>query len=93
MSQKITCVTIEVPYKGAGGVIRQHEVTFDLFKATDHYSLVPCLSQTERQLANLPEKLSFTMQGDKPISLRRLDGNFHVIRDVVTLLQKQNIPF
>ena len=91
MGQKITNVTIDVPYKSAGGVIHQHPVSFDVYQVDGHYSLRPCLTMEERVVANLPEELRFTMQNGKPISLRgKIDGNFHVIQDVVALLKAQN---
>ncbi len=91
MSHKITTVTIDVPYKSAGGVIRQHQVSFDVFKLDGHYSLRPCLSTAERQIANLPEELNFIIQNNKPVSLRgKLDGNFHVIQDAVAAMKQQN---
>jgi hypothetical protein len=90
MSNKIATVTIAVPYKGSGGVIRQNEVSFDVYQQDGHYSLRPDLSVSERQLANLPEELQFVIEDGKPVSLRgKMDGNFHVIQDVVVLLQEQ----
>ncbi|HEY1112746.1 MAG TPA: hypothetical protein VGE66_04270, partial [Chitinophagaceae bacterium] len=83
--------TIEVPYKGSGGVIHQNQVSFDVFKMDSHYSLRPLLSEPERQRANLPEELNFVMENDQPVSLRgKMDGNFHVIKDAVAILKEQN---
>jgi len=91
MSHKITTVTIPIPYKSAGSVIRQHQVSFDVYKIDGHYSLRPCLDPMERQIANLPEELKFEMQEGKPVSLRgKMDGNFHVIQDAVVVLREQN---
>jgi hypothetical protein len=91
MSHKITTVTVSVPFKGSGGVIHQHPVSFDLYQIDGHYSLRPCLNTGERQVANLPEELNFVMEGGKPVSLRgKIDGNFHVIQDAVTLLREQH---
>lgn len=91
MSQKIANVKVLVPYKSSGGIIRQHEVAFDLFRNGNNYSLKPCLSENERQVANLPEELRFTIEDGKPVSLRgKMDGNFHVIQDAVALLKKQD---
>lgn len=90
MSQKIATVTIPVPYKGSGGVIRQNEVSFELFRAEGYYSLRPNLPTSELQLANLPEELKFVMENGKPVSLRgKMDGNFHVIQDAVAALKGQ----
>lgn len=92
MNQKITTVEILVPYKQSGGVIRQHNVAFDVCKDDDHYSLKPCLSESERQVANIPHELKFILQNGQPVSLRgKMDGNFHIIRDVVALLKEQEI--
>lgn len=92
MGHKITSITIPVPYKSAGGVIHQHQVTFDFFRLDGHYSLRPCLSETELQVANLPEELRFVMKDGKPVSLRgKRDGNFHVIQDAVAALKGQKL--
>lgn len=91
MAQKITTVTVQIPYKRSGGIISQQPVTFDLYRDGGNYSLTPCLSEDERRVANLPEALKFVMEGGKPVSLRgKLDGNFHVIQDVVAHLQGTN---
>ena len=91
MSEKMTTVTIEVPYKSAGGVIHQQAVSFEVFRVDRHYSLRPCLDTPGRQVANLPEELNFVLEGGKPVSLRgKMDGNFHVIQDVVVILRAQN---
>jgi hypothetical protein len=90
MSQKITTLQIKVPLKSSGGVINQKDITFDLFRDDNTYRLVPCLTEDERRVANLPEALVFTMENNKPVSARgKIDGNFHVIQDAVTLLRKQ----
>lgn len=91
MSNKLTTVTIPVPYKSSGGVIHQHPVSFDVYKADDHYSLRPCLGEPERQRANLPEELKFVIEDGRPVSLRGpMDGNFHVIQDAVAMLKDQD---
>lgn len=88
MSEKISTVTIEVPFKGPGGVIRQQAVSFDLYQEGGNYSLRPLLDVSGRQVANLPEELKFVMQDGKPVSLRgKMDGNFHVIEDAVKVLK------
>lgn len=90
MSEKISTLTVDVPYKSSGGVIHQRPVNFDVYKAEDHYSLKPCLGPLELQVANLPEELKFVIENGKPVSLRgKMDGNFHVIQDAVALLQQQ----
>lgn len=92
MNQKIANVTIDVPYKRSGGIIFQQPVSFDVFQHEDHYSLKPCLSEEELRVANLPEELLFRIEDEKPVSLRgKIDGNFHVIQDAVTLLRKQQL--
>lgn len=92
MQNKITTITIAVPYKRAGNVIRQQNVSFDVFQEEDHYSLVPLLPPEEREVANLPQQLTFVMQDGKPVSLRgKKDGNFHVIQDVAQRLAEQKI--
>lgn len=91
MSDKITTLTIEVPFKGSGGVIRQNLVSFDVYKLDGHYALRPLLSESERQRANLPEELHFVLENGKPVSLRgKMDGNFHVIRDAVEMLKEHD---
>lgn len=90
MSHKITTLTIQVPYKSAGSVIRQHEVSFDVYRVDGHYSLRPCLDAAELSVANLPQELNFVMENGKPVSLwGKHDGNFHVIQDAVEVLRAQ----
>lgn len=92
MQNKITTLTIAVPYKRAGNVIRQQNVSFDVFREDGHYSLVPLLTPEEREVANLPPSLPFVIQEGKPVSLRgKKDGNFHVIQDVTQRLAEQKI--
>lgn len=90
MSQKIANITIQVPYKSSGGVVHQHEVSFDVYQVEGVYSLRPCLDKLERLTANLPEELNFEIRNGKPVSLRGpMDGNFHVIQDAVAILKEQ----
>lgn len=91
MSQKITNLMIEVPYKSSGGVIHQKPVEFELHRSSGNYKLIPCLSEDDRRIANLPEELNFVMQDGKPVSLRgKMDGNFHIIQDAVAQLEGQD---
>ena len=90
MKKKIANITLSIPYKRAGNVICQEPVDFDVFLEEDHYALVPCLSEDEQRIANLPDALRFVMEDGKPVSLRgKLDGNFHVIQDAVQYLKEQ----
>jgi hypothetical protein len=90
MSRKITTVTIPIPFKGAGNVIRQQEVAFEVYQIDGHYSLKPCLNADELRLANLPEELHFILEGNRPVSLRgKRDGNLHVIQDAVMVLREK----
>lgn len=92
MSQKITNISLSVPAKSSGGVIRQNKVSFDVYKIDGHYSLRPCLDTPQRQLMNLPEELNFEFHNGRPVSLRgKLDGNFHVIEDAVAVLEKEGL--
>lgn len=88
MKQKLTTLSIEVPYKRAGNVISQQAVLFDVYKEGDQYSMVPLLDGPGLAVANLPTSLRFVLQNGKPVSLRGIkDGNLHVIQDAVKLLQ------
>lgn len=92
MKQKLTTITINIPYKRAGNVISQQPVTFDVYQEKDRYSFTPLLSSDELSIANLPAELVFVMQDGKPVSVRGpKDGNFHVIQDGVKLLREQNV--
>ena len=92
MKNKLTTLTLAVPYKRAGNVIHQQDVSFDVFEEDDHYCLVALLSASELEIANLPPSLDFVMADGKPVSLRgRRDGNFHVIQDAAKQLMAQNI--
>lgn len=89
MKKKLTTLTLSVPYKRAGNVISQQEVSFDVYRNDDYYSLVPLLNDQEREIANLPQSLKFFMRDDKPVSLRGArDGNLHVIQDAAAKLKE-----
>lgn len=88
---KMASLVVDVPYKGAGNVIRQHPVTFDIYKEEAVFKAVPQLPEDERRKANLPEELVFTYEDGKPQSPRRIDGNFHVIEDLVAKLQQTSV--
>lgn len=88
---KIANVVVSVPYKGAGNVIRQNEVSFDVYKAEDAYRAVPLLAEDERRAANLPPELNFSIVNGKPESSRKIDGNFHVIEDITARLQQTSV--
>lgn len=84
---KLASCTVDVPYKGAGNVIRQNQVPFDVFKEEAIYKAVPQLPEAERRKANLPETLVFFFEEGRLRSPRKTDGNFHVIEDIVAKLQ------
>jgi len=88
---KLASYSIDVPYKGAGNVIRQHPVLFDVFKDDTHFNAVPQLSLDERRKANLPEALLFSYENGKAQSTRKLDGNFHIIEEIVAKLQQTSV--
>lgn len=90
MGAKITTVTIPVPHKRAGNVISQQEVAFDAYDDGEHFTLVPCLDEDGRRVANLPEWLHFKFENGKPVSLRGpKDGNLHVIQDAVKKMREE----
>ena len=92
MSEKISTVEFPIPYKRAGNVITQQNVSFDFFREAGYYKLIPLLSKEELLVANLPEELLFEIRDGKPVSLRgKKDGNFHVIEDAVKLLKKNHL--
>ena len=89
MSHKLTTVTIPIPYKGAGNVIHEKAIAFDVYQVDGLYSLKPCWSPDGLCLANLPEELKLTIEGRKPVSLRgKRDGNLHGIQDAREALQE-----
>ena len=91
MREQIANLTISIPYKRAGNVIMQEPVDFVLYRTTEYFELIPCLSDEEIRIANLPMQLQFIMEDGKPVSLRGTrDGNFHVINDAVQQLKEQN---
>jgi len=91
MSQKMTTLIISVPYKGAGNIITQEQVSFDVYREADYYKLVPSLSEEEIRIANLPPELRFSMVEGKAVSHRgNKDGNFHVIQDAVAQLKQHH---
>ena len=88
---KLASFEVDVPYKGAGNVIRQRSVVFDVFKEDTQFKAVPHLPEEERRQANLPEALIFFYENGRPRSPRKLDGNFHVIEEIVARLQQTSI--
>ena len=91
MREQIANLTISIPYKRAGNVIMQEPVDFVLYRTTEYFELIPCLSDEEIRIANLPMQLQFIMEDGKPVSLRGIrDGNFHVINDAVQQLKERN---
>lgn len=92
MLNKIASVHISVPYKGPGNIIRQKEVSFDVYSKEKGYKAVPLLNEDERRIANLPHELLFNYENGRPVSERgRFDGNFHAIEDIIRELQKQHL--
>jgi hypothetical protein len=92
MASKIASVHISIPYKGPGNTIRQKPVLFDVYSDAEDYKAIPVLNEDERRIANLPDELRFGFQHGKPFSHRgAMDGNFHVIEDIVNELQKQQL--
>jgi hypothetical protein len=90
--KRLATVTINVPYKSAGNVIRQKEVVFEVYGKDEQFSIKPMLSEAERRLAGLPETLGFFIVDGKPFSSKGTnDGNFHIIQDVAGKLKEQNI--
>lgn len=90
MKNKLTTLTIAIPYKRAGNVIMQQPVTFDLYRDDKAYILMPLLDGPELSVANLPVELSFVIENGKPVSLRGAkDGNLHVIQDAVRKLEQE----
>ena len=91
MSSKITNLSVQVPYKSAGNTIIQKPVSFDIYQEAGDYKAIPCLSEDEKRIANLPDELIFHIENGQPVSARgSKDDNFHVIRDLVQMLQKEN---
>ena len=88
---KLASYTVDVPCKGAGNVIRQQPVQFDVFKEEAGYKAIPQLTEEERRTANLPEELVFFIEGGRPKSPRKIDGNFHIIEELVAKLQQTSI--
>ena len=89
---KITTLTIMVPYRSAGNVIKQHPVQLEIFKDENAFRAMPLLSEDERTIANLPPNLLFEYKDGKIISSRgNRDGNFHVLRDIVEVLKEESL--
>jgi hypothetical protein len=87
-SNKIATLVVPVPYKGAGNIIRQNPVSFDVYREGHHYRAVPLLNLEERRTANLPPELLFTHDGGKAQSQRgTMEGNMHIIEAIVGQLQ------
>jgi len=80
---------VNVPYKSAGNAIIQKPVAFEVFHLDGNYTAHPLLSKDELRIANLPEQLKFTYKNGVVVSSRgKMDGNFHVIEDLI----KQILP-
>lgn len=88
---KLASLTVTVPYRSSGNVIRQHQIPFEVYREEALYKAVPLLSEPERRTANLPEELVFFVENGKLRSPRKIDGNFHVIEDIVAGLRQANM--
>ena len=88
--EKILQTTVQVPQRGAGNIIRQQDVTFEIFKEEDRYKAVSQLSTDERRIVNIPTELIFKIENEKPISLlSERDGNFHIINALADKIREQ----
>ncbi len=89
---KITSVTLKVSYKGAGNVVRQQDVSFDIYQEGETYKAVPTLSEAERRIANLPPELRFQYQEGKTSSSRGAqEGNLNLLLDITEALKAKGI--
>ena len=88
---KLASFEVDVPYKGAGNVIRQRSIVFDVFRDETQFKAVPQLPEEERRKASLPEELLFFYENGKPRSPRKLDGNFHIIEEIVAKLKQTSV--
>ena len=80
---------VNVPYKSAGNAIIEKPVAFEVFHLDGNYTAHPLLSKDELRIANLPEELKFTYKNGVVVSLRgKMEGNFHIIQDIVKQLYK-----
>ncbi|HEX2533284.1 MAG TPA: hypothetical protein VHK69_06090 [Chitinophagaceae bacterium] len=83
-----TSVTIPIPYKGAGNIIRNRDVSFHISREGAHYRAVPQLTADELRVANLPPEMRFSCPDGKVVSLwGRSDGNLHVLEALARALE------
>ena len=77
-------VTVEVPYRSAGGVLHNKKVDFEVVREDGLYKAIPQLDENERRLANLPPELCYRLEEGRIESERdNKDGNLHVIKSIV----------
>ncbi|MBD0367786.1 MAG: hypothetical protein ICV53_17005 [Flavisolibacter sp.] len=92
MEQKLTTLEVQVPYRGAGNIITNKPVSFDILQENSTYKAVPLLDTDERRVANLPPELSFYYTDGKASSTRGIkDGNLHVILDIAEALKAKHM--
>ena len=77
-------VTIPVAFHSAGNVILNKWVGFRVFIDDRSFVAVPLISNDQRRLANLPEKMLFHCHGTTIISSRGVwERNMDVLKDIV----------
>lgn len=91
-NDKIMTAHLHIPYKGSGNVIYQKPVDIDIFKHENGFKAVPLLHEHERRVANLPPEMIFTcIQGKATSSRGKIDGNQHVLDDLVEAMKRENL--
>ena len=91
-NHKLMTAHLNIPYKGSGNVIYQKPVSIEVFKFEDGFKAIPLLQEHERRIANLPPEMIFTcIQGKATSSRGKIDGNQHVLDDIVEAMKKENI--
>ncbi|MDQ3844426.1 MAG: hypothetical protein M3342_10490 [Bacteroidota bacterium] len=90
--EKIASVTINVPFRSAGNIIKNRTMEFEVWKENAYYKAIPLCSYQDRVLANLPPELVFEYRDGNASSTRGIkDGNIQVIRDIALQLKATNV--
>ncbi|HWJ29949.1 MAG TPA: hypothetical protein VNS32_25640 [Flavisolibacter sp.] len=91
-NHKLMTAHLHIPYKGSGNIIYQKPVDIDVFKHENGYKAVPQMQESERRVANLPPEMIFTYnQGRAQSSRGHVDGNQHVLDDLIEEMKKEKI--
>ncbi len=87
--KQISTVTIEVPMRSAGNVVKNEPVKFEVFKDNALFKAVPLCNDEQKRLATLKDEILFSFRPDKAVAVGGVnDGNQHVVERIGASLKE-----